>query len=42
MNSTEILDLIIRMRLKGVSDGQIEKTIKTLTSWPFTEFNKGE
>lgn len=41
MNDTEILDLIIRMRLKGASDEQIEKTIKTLTSFPFTEFNKG-
>ena len=42
MNDTEILDLIIRLRLKGVSDEQIAKTLKVMTSFPFTEFNKGE
>lgn len=41
MNDVEKLDLIIRMRLKGVSDEKIEKLLKTLSSFPFTEFNKG-
>lgn len=42
MNDVEKLDLIIRMRVAGASDEKIKNLLKTLSSFPFTKFNKGE